>query len=277
MSEGIKIKAAMSDVRSPFEEKDEPGSWRDALLAGLPHLLVTLFGGVSQLAYGLMPSHVFPPYGRLFTLLGVAFFILAGGVVMYVWRRGWPRRSASWYGYAVLLVIGALAYLNRWLGIIKGWKFNNAVILGGLALTAVGYFWLVGRDRLKGLLVTLFLLPMIRLLMSIEFVPPHIEGLVFVGAGLITTLAAAAILRLGSWRAGVWLALRGNLLSGLAISYVSVYQIDVPARYYSPTPVKVATHWAMHMLATAALVIAPVLLWALWDLGKRSGQTIRVD
>lgn len=247
--------------------------WRDAVLAGLPHLLVTLFAGVSQVAYGLLPGYIFDRLTGFFAVFGVAFFILAGGVVLYAWRHGWPLWTASWYGYGAWLVLIALVplgLLNEKLGIIEAWKFNNALILGGIGLMGLGYLWLVRRDWLQGLLAALFFMPMMVLMMTIEFVHPQIEGLVFVVSGLLAALASGAIVCLRSWQVGVWLVFGINLLAGAAISYVSVYQIDIPAQYFSPTPSAVVTRLTAYLLLSLALVAGPFLLWALWRLGKHS-------
>ena len=270
MSEVRDMNGMAKEIEAAHKDRNEPGSWRDAVLAGLPHLLVALFVGLSHMAHALLAAPVFERVSGFLILFGVSFFVLAGGVTIFGWRRGWPHWTASWIGYGLVLVMVVLAALLKWLNIAKRWQVNNAIILGGLALAAIGYCWLAGRGRLKGLLVALFLLPMVRLLMTLEFVLPHVEGLVIIGSGLITALAAGAIVRLGSWRAGIGLALGANLLAGLAISYASVYQINVPVGYRSdPTLLKMAGYFAAYMLMCGALVIGPLWGWALWERGRR--------
>ena len=66
------VEAVLSDFAH-----QEVSPWRDVVLAGLPHLLVAFFGGASQMAYGLLPEHIYDRLTGFFVVFGVVFFILA--------------------------------------------------------------------------------------------------------------------------------------------------------------------------------------------------------
>ncbi len=78
------------------------GSWKDILLATLPHLLLA----------ALFALHLWTRYLLVFVLLvGVTFVALAG------WRKGRPKWTYSWLGYSMaapalswLMALAALAY-----------------------------------------------------------------------------------------------------------------------------------------------------------------------
>ena len=65
----------------------QPGAWKDAALAGLPHVLASLLA--------LLPLGAFK-YGSAFVpilLLPLVCFIVAALVL--AWRRGWPRSART--------------------------------------------------------------------------------------------------------------------------------------------------------------------------------------
>jgi hypothetical protein len=80
----------------PFSSRT-PSSWQDSLLAGLPHLLVTLGLSLTWLTWrlGNKPATLQTDSGTFlfFTdiLLAAVMLVLFGAA----WRKGWPRWSAS--------------------------------------------------------------------------------------------------------------------------------------------------------------------------------------
>jgi hypothetical protein len=134
---------------------------------------------------------------------------LVAVVLFFAWRRGWPLWSASWYGYGTWTAMALISFVISRLD--EDWRYTNALFLGWIGLCIIGYFYLFSKDRLKALLAVAFLFPMLGI-MFLEFVPSAIEGWLAIGLGLLTTLTAAAIVRLGDFPIGLRLALGVNLV-----------------------------------------------------------------
>lgn len=148
--------------------KNTPGSWRDAALAGLPHVLFALALYAPLLTYNVTAhglavffdplreytrnSDTFPRFW-LQALLQ-AFWALT--VILTV--VGLPRWSASWIGYALHGLLGMLLQLPGYV---------PALALSWLALIVGVVFWLSRRDPLAGLLAVLPLAPMLVWLIQI--------------------------------------------------------------------------------------------------------------
>lgn len=225
-----------------------PGSWADAALAGLPHLLVVVLA--------LLPLGTFKNGS---TVYPVWLFILPGFIVaalVLAWRRGWPRWAASWYVYAGTVVI-----------------LLPQVALFAAPLIIVGWlYWIAGRDRIKGLLLAT---PLMLLFWSpvLEFVEPTIHNSIQLGMVLLAGAMAIAIVRLNNVRIGLWLALDASLLTGLLAAYARTYWHNLPPEYSSPpTLAALAERFAPQLLVGSTLVIGPLLFWGLGEIGKRSGR-----
>jgi len=84
---------------------------------------------------------------------------------------------------------------------------------------------------------------------------------------------AIAIVRLNNVRIGLWLILGASLLTGLLAAYARTYWHNLPPEYSEPpTLAALAGLFAPQLLAGSTLVIGPLLLWGLWEIGKRSGR-----
>ncbi|MBI5828128.1 MAG: hypothetical protein HZB20_00980 [Chloroflexi bacterium] len=231
-----------------MNEISQPGSWQDAALAGLPHLLVA---ALALLPLGTVQngSTVYPVF--LFIL---PFFIVAA--LALAWRRGWPRWSASWYVYVGIVVI---LLPQRAL-------FAVPLIIAG---------WLYGitrQDQIKGLLIAT---PLMLLFWSpvLEFVEPTIHNSIQLGMILLAGATAMAIVRLNNVRIGLWLALNASLLTGLLAAYARTYWHYLPPEYSEPPTLAAwAGLFAPQLVVGSALVIGPLLFWGLREIGKRSGR-----
>jgi hypothetical protein len=137
------------------------------------------------------------------------------------------------------------------------------LLLGGVLV------WVSRRDRLTALLMAL---PPTTIfwLIALEFTSPKPRALVTLLAWLLTALAAALIVRLGSLRAGVWLALGLNLAIGLSFAYARTYFNYLEPPYSEdPSLAGVLDRTAPGLLALSTLVIGPLLVRGLGQVGPR--------
>jgi hypothetical protein len=253
--------------KAPFTADERPGSWGAAFLAGLPLLLVGLLFGAGRIAGPAAPR---PSQATI--VVGVSFLALLVALVLAVaWRRRWPRWSASWYGYGAWLWLALPAYLVSRLDLPGSWRYFNALFLGWLALWAAGYLYLFFRDRLAALLSIFALIPLVGVTM-LEFVPGPVEGWLAVGLGLLTALAAAIMVRLGTFRAALGLAIGVDLMACLALAYVDEYQmLELPRSIPAHTPAFASflAHLAFYGAIALVLLAGPFLLQSLVRLGRR--------
>ena len=81
----------VKEIGNQLRQVHGRGTWGEALLAALPHLLFVLATEMSGLwAYYLMPGQRLP--GKTFDL---AFVVLCLAVTAYAWWRRWPRLSVE--------------------------------------------------------------------------------------------------------------------------------------------------------------------------------------
>ncbi len=231
-----------------MNETSQPGAWKDAALAGLPHLLVAT---LALLPLGTFKngSTVYPVWLPILPVFIVAALVLA-------WRRGWPRWAASWYVYLAMIVL-----------------LLPQIALFAVPLIIVGWlYWITGRDRIKGLLTAT---PLMLLFWSpiLEFVEPAIHNSILLGMVLLAAVLAVVIVRLNNVRIGLWLTLDASLLTGLLAAYARTYWHNLPPEYSEPpTLAALAERFAPQLLVGSALVIGPLLFWGLGKIGKRSGR-----
>ena len=263
----MKMAATRNSYESNLIQLDT-GAWKHAILAGLPFLLFGAIAAAGQLIYAYYPYLVALITVKYVTWLRSIFLMASVGVVVYAWWRGFPIWSASWYGYAAFATMAGLALLNERLAVITDTKLNNALAFVGIALLAFGVLWLFRKDARKGMLVTLFLMPM-TVLMFIEFVPPRVKWLVWLGFGLMTALSAAGIVLLPDWRKGFWLVLGLNIITGISIAYIESYLIEMPSPHiHTPSLAEAGGYLLVYTVLILLLVVGPVIFWRIWDFGR---------
>ena len=249
-------------------EERQPGTWGMAFLAGLPHLLMGLLIGVGKL--GIVDTYQVSQIGN--ATIGIELTLLVIGMLIYAWRRGWPLWSASWYLYGtwVLLVIIGLTIGS--LNLEDSWRYTNAMFLGWILLCIIGYFIILSKSKLHGLLSVAFLFPLLSAMM-LEFIPNPIEGWLAIGVGLLAALAAGAIVRIGELRLALGLVLSLNLAAGLAWAYIGEYKmLDLPPGIPAHVPKfsRFLELLALYSIFGLGIIALPFILRGLWNFGRRS-------
>ncbi len=271
MNKGVDTISLLGSPSAILANENEPGAWKDALLAALPHLMVALMS-MSGLLGATLPQ-VRMSSGAYLFVTDIAAAVLILVALILAWRQGWPRWSASLYGYglAVAVLIGMSVTQ-----VLPGrlWAGAFLYIISPLALA-----WLLYRtfqqDRLKGLLA---LLPVVMVLWYpvLEFVQPAVRAFVSVGAWLLMALMAATIIRWGNVRLSIWMMLAINLLIGACMTYARTYLNSLaPEHAQVPTLERMVNRFSPPLLAVSAVVIGLWLVWALWQIGERGGPTGR--
>lgn len=248
------------------------GSWKDAFMAGLPHLMVATFIGINK----LYQSPAMQPAMSL--ILGLPLLVGLISTAIYARKLKWPLWSASWYGYWTWLGIIALGVVcrtfNTIFNLFVDWKFNNTISLIAVILPVIGLFWLFRKSRIKAILSVFFLMPILFPLMMLEFVPDYIEALLAFASGLIAALSAALIVRWGDWRAATGLALGANLIMGISYAYVEAYKLEIPQNIIYPVkPAELLSYLTLFMIISIIVILGPLIFWRIWDFGKRALRT----
>jgi hypothetical protein len=237
-------------------------SWRQWVLAGLPHLLFPL---AATAAPAVRHLGVFWADGAMaISWLGNATMVAFAGaiVVMLIlaWRGRWPRWSASWIGYALVVPWIAPFWLAS--------RVPSAVagpVLCALILISFGVgFLMAGRDRLSGLLVALAA-PMGWSWADSSAAHSAVALPLFIGAGLATALAAGAIVRSREECAGARLAIWVTVLARVPLTYVRLQHHDYLPPAMGPTAVGVVAASVRDAAMAVVLVTEPLWAWALWE------------
>lgn len=240
-----------------------PGSWGDSVWAGLPHLLIAIavltgFVAGTELA-------------ALFGFLIVFLFLVGLLVTIYLtWRKRWPACTASWYGYAGLIILlFSILPSQGWAPPAEGLFRVIQLILLPLCLATLVY-WLTRRNPIEALLMAMPVI-IVYWLPVMEFIPNRIQNGLALGIFTLSALTAITITRINKLRKAVWIVLGASVFSGLPISYARTYLQETPFRY-TPTVAQVAELFSIQWLASSALVISPILGWGIWNLSKRYGR-----
>ena len=108
LSRSVREMGRPDTVATGMYEVHSPGSWRDILLAALPHLLLA----------SLFALHLWTRYILVAVLLvGITLVTLRGG-----WKSGRPKWTYTWLGYC--MVAPALSWLLALMALGYGsWKF----------------------------------------------------------------------------------------------------------------------------------------------------------
>jgi hypothetical protein len=272
MSETLEISGGAGTLQVDKRGGHEPGSWKKALLAGLPHLLIAILTIIPTLtrAYELIPSAETVSTVLIITI-AVAFVILIGVVLFTARRQGWPSWTASWYLYVLVLVAIPLLLLIQLIGDSFMQDFLGILMFVLPVLAAVLLFEVTRRNRLKEVLIALPLLVFLWNALQ-EFVPPHVDVFLSIWGWTLAALAAVLIVRYDNWRLGVWSFLGLNLLVGASAAYTYVYQNNFPFQYApDKTIFAVVEYFAPQFLVFSTLVLGPLLVWMLREIGRRSG------
>jgi hypothetical protein len=246
-----------------MSETQQKTSWLEAGLAGLPHVLFGLLVALPILSHGRLAV------GSLWRLPVLMFFAMLGVVFIFTLERPWPRWLASWIGYAMVMALRLPLYSS------------DAALLTDVALAALLLWllvvvavtlWLVGRDRLSGVLAALALVPMLWSRLGLATVNPDVVAPLFIGIAVLTAVIAALIaLQHNRWT-GVWMALGLNLIVSVAVTYAIVYHSPIPSLWVllpqAPIPLVVFASFAFRMLVSSVLVTGSFWGWSLWDRGR---------
>jgi hypothetical protein len=260
-----------------------PAPWREAALAGLPHVIAALIyhGAFVALAYGAVTG------GGAIRLIVAAPAILAfitAAAIGIAWQRGWPRWSASWFAYLFLVVAMHLRWgLEQWQLPLGSWRamlLLPQLYMGLLMPVALaGGILLLGlRHRFRFLLA---ILPLVLLLWrpALESVP--VRSLIEVASWLSAAGVAVLIARVGSVRKGAWMTLGLSLVVGLTYTYLQTYHArfpsGAPAHYHAPgTLLGWWSQFALGLLVSGVLILVPLAAGTLRELGRRGGSEGRL-
>ncbi|MGB2911347.1 MAG: hypothetical protein WBF05_12485 [Anaerolineales bacterium] len=257
--------SSSNDVQSQVTER-QPGTWGAAILAGLPHLLMGLLIGVGKLLDQTIQINQ-----NISNALGISLGLLVIAILIYAWRRGWPLWSASWYFYGSWVSLAIIALTIERLNLEEMWRYNNAINVGWILLCIIGYFVILAKSKLHGLLSVAFLFPTLSMLMM-EYIPNPIEGWLAISVGLLAALAAGTIVRVGDLHPALGLVLGLNLAVGLAWAYISEYKIlDLPSGIPAHVPrfTNFLEFLALYSIFGLGVVTIPFILRGLWNFGRR--------
>ncbi len=266
MEKAIEALGDPTEMGRELKQVHGRGTWGEALLAALPHLLFVLAMSISGLwSNYLMPGQRLP--GRVFDL---AFVVLCLAVTAYAWWRRWPRWSAPWLGYTMVVFYFLII-------ITLPGPLHTAAFLVWLTSCAVVFFWLADRDWTTACLAAFSWVPMFWSLLWLDEVYVWVEGPLMVAAGVVAALAVIAFVRgRRSWeRMGVLLA--ANLAIVVSVSWVSIFYSDYPGILVwfppQPMPLSVAVSLAFCVVVSSALLVGPWWFHALgrlaWRLARR--------
>jgi hypothetical protein len=248
-------------------KEPQPGTWGEAFLAGLPHLLIALLLGLGRVP--IFDSQQMKQ--TIFALLGISLASIVAATLIFAWRKGWPLWSASWYLYGTWVIYAILEQAIVSLDIDNAWRYADFLFLGWIVFCIIGYFVLLSKSNLHGLLAVAALFPMLSLTMM-DFVPDPIEHGFAIFVGLLAALTAAAIVRKGEFRFALGLVLGLNLIVGLASSYISEYKI----RTVLPNGIIHTPEFSDFLLGVGfnaffgiGLLALPFILSGIWNFGKR--------
>ena len=245
----------------------QPGSWRAAFLAGLPHLLMGALIGIGK----LQSTTTYQLSETVSVIVGISLMILVVAMLVYAWRRGWPLWSASWYGYGLWAFMALATYGISELNLHESWRYTNAMFVGWLAIWGIGYLYLFFHDRLRALLSIFYFVPLLGVMM-LEFIPNPIEGWLAIGLGLLTALTAGTIVRLGNYRITLGLVIGVNLIAALTLAYIGEYQIkDLPTGIpaHAPKFTNFLELLALYTIVALLLMGTPFLIQGIVNFGRR--------
>jgi len=224
--QAIKSFGQAKTIARLFYEAHSKGSWMDALMIGLPHLMVAI----------LFASHLWHHY-----VVAPLVFILIVSVTLFGWWSGKPSWLYSWIGYSLfpLLLVG---YISRSIpGQVISFLFWGEAMLPSLwSLTLVIssyiiYTWIIVRTTIRvvkrdWILASLMLIPLPILgcwLYNVEQ-----SGNVLINSGVVIHqwdgIMAFALLILGITSL-VFIRLRQRIIKFLALVILSSITFTIVA------------------------------------------------
>jgi hypothetical protein len=106
----------------------------------------------------------------------------------------------------------------------------------------------------------------------LEFFTPEVDLILNLWGWTLTATVAVAIVRLDNWRLGVWLFLALSLLISLSAAIAFVYWNNIPPEHAPDRTIyEVIRFLVPQFLTFSILVLGPLLVWMLSELGQRSG------
>ena len=237
----------------------QPGSFGEAVLSGLPHLVAGLLIGLEK----FFPAASFALRASFFGASAAAAGILIVVVLFFAWRRGWPLWSASWYLYASWILLAELSFAVDRLAQGDGWQYMSIILLAWIAAFIMLYFRLYLRDPGKAMLSIAFFFPIFGALL-VDYVPGWIEGSLGIGLGLACAAAAAAIVRSGSYQLAWRLMAAVNLAAGSLIAYVSEFQVTsspMIGQAYTPSVANFLTALGFYLAFSFGILFLPMGIW----------------
>lgn len=237
--------------------------WGEPLLAGLPHLLFVLASEGATLAryLGSAPVDKQVPPLVLFGLI-VAALVFAG-------TQRWPRWSAGWIGYGLVMAqLTPLGPGSRYTitgGIASGIPFAwaNLIFVVQVVATVVISLLLARRDRLSGLLMVLPSVPVLWSALALDIVRAGIRLPLFFAIGLGVALLAGGMSRTKRMWGGVGVALAVNLLISLSVAYVATHHGSHGIA--KPTVADMVASFVLNLIASSVLIAGPVWGWELLE------------
>lgn len=255
---------------SSLNHANRPQTWRNSLLAGLPHLSLAVVMLVSALVTRTQTGMELERSVAVLTMI-FAWSVSAGLLIFFfiAWKQGFPVWSASYYFYLFLLGAGFLL-----VSLQTSQIYPYLIVILLLALVVL-LLLVIRQDALQGLLMAVPIV-ICAWFPVLEFIPNFIRNPLQIGMFLVAALAAVAIARSGSWRFGTWTILFGSFLTGLPIAYFRTFHNNIPPEHADPATVgMLAERFSQALFWSAALVIAPLLVWVYWELSRRLNRSSR--
>jgi hypothetical protein len=248
-----------------------PVSWKESLLVALPFLAIAFMGLATLLSSLGITAPESPLFRILLPFLMLIFVLVGLGTLILAWRKHWPRWSAGWYVFWMLAALLPLALLsNIWELSDVFYTFVQPLLW---AVILLGIAWLLYRlacqDPVKSILAALPVMGLTWFLHQ-EFVRDDLEGTITLVSWLLVAVSAVLILRLGSLRAGVLLALGTNILIGLAYAFEGIYfggtlNFDAPGANW----IQVLRSFLPQWVVVSTLVLGPLLGREIREIGCR--------
>ncbi|MBN1812322.1 MAG: hypothetical protein JXA14_10835 [Anaerolineae bacterium] len=237
--------------------------WGEPLLAGLPHLLFVLaLEGATLIRYlgSASVDKQVPP---------LVFFGLIVAALVFAGTQRWPRWSAGWIGYGLVMAqltpLGPGSQYTITGGIASGIPFVWAglIFVAQVVAAVVLSLLLARRDWLSGLLMVLPSVPVLWSALALDIVRAEVRLPLLVAIGLVTALLAGGLSCTKRAWGGVGVALAVNLSINLSVAYVATYHGSYEIA--KPTVADMVASFGFNLIASSVLITGPVWGWELLE------------